>query len=93
LATFRSETFSFQNAAGSPATGLLEANLTGTDSGQYKIVYDTCTGISLQSTDSPCKVTVRFAPTTASTTARAANLVVSGSPGDSVTVRLTGTGG
>jgi hypothetical protein len=93
LATFRSETFSFQNAAGSPATGLLEANLTGTDAGQYKIVYDTCTGISLQSTDSPCKVTVRFAPTTASTTARAANLVVSGSPGDSVTVRLTGTGG
>jgi hypothetical protein len=92
-ANFRSETYSFQNAAGSPATGLLEANLTGESLvGQYRIVYDNCTGTSLRSTDPPCKVTVRFSPTTASTTAKTANLVVSGTPGDSVTVRLTGVG-
>jgi hypothetical protein len=38
-----------------------------------------------------CKVTLRFSPTSAGAK-NTANLVVSGSPGDSVTVRLTGTG-
>jgi hypothetical protein len=91
-ANFRSETYSFQNAAGSPATGLLEAKLTGADAGQYRIVYDTCTGISLLSTDPPCKVTVRFSPTS-NGDKNAASLVVSGIPGDSIAVRLNGTGG
>jgi hypothetical protein len=88
--TFRSETFTFLNA-GDPSTGVLVADLTGTgtNAGQFKIVTDACTGASLGSGGS-CKVTVRFAPTTAG--AKTETLTVSGSPGDSVSVTLVGTG-
>lgn len=88
--TFRSETFAFENAAGSPTTGVLLADLTQTDATQYKIVNDTCTGKTLAG-GATCKVTVRFSPTSAGAK-NTASLVLSGSPGDSVTVRLNGTG-
>jgi hypothetical protein len=87
--TFRSETFTFQNATGAPSTGLLEADLTGTGAAQFRIVADTCTGNSVDS-GLTCKVTVRFAPSSAG--AKAATLTVSGTPGDSASVTLTGTG-
>lgn len=88
--TFRSETITFANAAGSPTTGRLVADVTQADAGQYKIVTDTCTGTTLAG-GATCKVTVRFAPTSAGTK-NAASLVLSGNPGDSVTVRLSGSG-
>jgi hypothetical protein len=86
---FRSETFTFQNATGSPTTGVLVADLTGTAAAQFKIVDDTCTG-DVVAGGASCKVTVRFSPTT--TGAKAAALSLSGTPGDSVSVNLTGTG-
>ena len=88
-ATFRSETYTFENAAGTPATGPLAVDLTGTGAPNFRIVRDTCTGVSLDSSGT-CKVTVRFAP--ASALNKAANLTVSGNLGDSVTVNLTGAG-
>jgi hypothetical protein len=88
--TFRSETITFENAAGSPTTGTLVADLTQTDAGQYKIVNDTCTGKTLAG-GGTCKVTVRFSPTSTGTK-NTASLILSGNPGDSVTVRLNGTG-
>jgi hypothetical protein len=86
---FRSETFTFQNATGSPTTGVLVADLTGTDAAQFKIVDNTCTGDTVAG-GATCKVTVRFSP--ASTGAKTAALSVSGTPGGSVSVNLTGTG-
>jgi len=88
-ATFRSETYTFQNAAGTPATGPLAVDLTGTGAPNFRIVRDTCTGVSLDSS-ATCKVTVRFSPATAG--AKSASLTVSATQGDSVTVTLTGTG-
>jgi len=87
--TFRSQTITFQNAAGSPTTGLLVADVTGTGAAQFKIVDDTCTGKTVAG-GATCKVTVRFSPTT--TGAKTAALSVSGTPGDTVSVNLTGTG-
>jgi hypothetical protein len=87
--TFNSETFTFQNAAGSPATSLLAVDLTGAS---FRIVTDTCTGTSLTpggTTGDNCKVTVRFAPTT--TGNKTGSLTVSGTPGNSVAIILTGT--
>jgi hypothetical protein len=91
--SFQSETFTFTNAG--PATGLLVANLSGTNAADFRIVKDTCTGQSLSSTTpvaSPnvCAVTVRFAPATTGT--KAASLTVAGTPGDSVTVTMSATG-
>jgi hypothetical protein len=90
---FESETFTFTNAG--PTTGLLAAGLGGTNAGEFRIVNDTCTGTNV--TQSPaagstCTVTVRFSPSSSSTTAKTASLTVGGTPGDSVTVNLTGTG-
>ena len=89
LTTYRSETYTFQNAAGTPATGSLSVDLTGTGATSYRVVKDTCSGVSLDSSGA-CKVTVRFAPASAGN--KAANLTVSGNLGDSVTVNLTGAG-
>jgi hypothetical protein len=89
LTTYRSETYTFQNAAGTPATGSLSVDLTGTGATSYRVVKDTCSGVSLDSSGT-CKVTVRFAPASAGN--KAANLTVSGNLGDSVTVNLTGAG-
>lgn len=88
-AAFRSETYTFQNAAGTPATGSLAVDLTGTGAPNFRIVRDTCAGVSLDSS-ATCKVTVRFSPATAG--AKSASLTVSATQGDSVTVTLTGTG-
>ena len=87
---FRAETITFENAAGSPTTGPLVADITQADAAQYKIVNDTCTGTTLAG-GTTCKVTVRFTPSSAGTK-NTASLVVGGNPGDSVTVRLNGTG-
>jgi hypothetical protein len=87
---FRSETITFENASGSPTTGTLVADITQTDASSYKIMNDTCSGKTLAG-GGTCKVTVRFAPTSA-TPKNTASLILSGTPGDSVTVRLTGTG-
>jgi hypothetical protein len=64
-------------------------DLTGTGATSYRVVKDTCSGVSLDSSGA-CKVTVRFAPASAGN--KAANLTVSGNLGDSVTVNLTGAG-
>jgi hypothetical protein len=88
--SFRSETITFVNAAGSPTTGTLVADIGQADAGQYKIVNDECTGTTLAGS-ATCRVTVRFVPTS-SGLKNTASLVLSGNPGDSVTVRLTGSG-
>ena len=90
---FKSETFTITNAVGAAITGNLVTGLSGTNAVDFKIVNDTCIGSSISATASTntCTVTVRFAPATAGA-AKAATLTVSGVPGDSVTVSLTGTG-
>jgi len=90
---FESETFTFTNAG--PQTGLLAAGLGGTNAGEFRIVNDTCTGTNVAQSPaagSTCTVTVRFSPSSSSTTAKTASLTVGGTPGDSVTVNLTGVG-
>jgi hypothetical protein len=89
--TFKSETFTFVIPSSAPDTGLLLAKLGGTDAGQFRIVNDNCTGVSLPVTGPvyTCAVTVRFAPSAAGV--KAATLTVSGTPGDSATVNLTAT--
>jgi hypothetical protein len=90
--SFASETFTFQNTDGAPPTGLLLAQLTGAEAGNYQIVYDTCTqNVSLGSSET-CKVTVRFEPTSTANNPKTATLTVSGTPGDSISVDLTGSG-
>jgi hypothetical protein len=90
-AKFASETFIFRNADGAPPTGLLLALLTGSDAGNYDIVYDTCTETTGLSGAAACRVTVRFVPTDTAAE-NSVHLTVSGTPGDSITVDLTGRG-
>jgi hypothetical protein len=78
----------FTNDAKAPMTGLLLAALSGTDSSQYRIILDGCTGITLAA-GATCSVTVRFDPTTTGT--KAATLTVSGTPGNSASTSMTGT--
>ncbi len=89
--TFESETFTFMNASAAPTTGLLVASLGGTNAGEFRIVNDMCTGTTVAQSGT-CTVTVRFSPSSSSTTAKTASLMVGGTPGDSVTVNLTGVG-
>ena len=84
---FESETFTLQNTGGQ-ATGLLVASLAGANAGEFRIVKDLCTGTSVAAQTGTCNVTVRFAPSSIGT--KAASLTVSGTPGDSVTVGLSG---
>jgi hypothetical protein len=84
---FESETFTLQNTGGQ-ATGLLVASLAGANAGEFRIVKDLCTGTSVAAQTGTCNVTVRFAPSSVGT--KAASLTVSGIPGDSVTVGLSG---
>ena len=93
--TFYSETFTFQNASRAPATGLLAADLTATTAGtrtgdptQFKIVYDTCSGSSVNG-NATCLVTVRFQPTSTGDKGPVL-LTVTGTPGNSASVTLTG---
>jgi hypothetical protein len=91
-ANFASETFTFQNTNGAPPTGLLLAQLTGAEAGNYEIVYDTCTQNASLDSSATCKVTVRFEPTSTANNPKTATLTVSGTPGDSISVDLTGSG-
>jgi hypothetical protein len=93
--TFYSETFTFQNASRAAATGLLVTDLTATTAGartgdptQFRIVYDTCNGASVNG-NATCLVTVRFQPTSTGDKGPVL-LTVSGTPGNSASVTLTG---
>jgi len=90
--------FVITKAAGSPPTALLSTSIGGDTTAtpdQFKIVADTCIGVSLA--DAPgtptCQVTVRFAPTAAGTNLNAVLMVLdpsSGTPPDSVSVAVKG---
>ena len=74
-----------KNVAGAPATGLLSAVVAG----QFFVETDSCTGTSLNGGDA-CVVSLQFAPTSAG--AKTGTLTVSGTPGGSASIALTGTG-
>jgi len=86
--------FTITNAAGAPDSGVLTTTVTGAD---FIVVSDTCQGITLPdaltgqiNTTRTCEVDVIFAPATAG--AKTGTLTVSGSPGGTATIALTGTG-
>jgi hypothetical protein len=90
-----SATVTFTNEAGAPTTGLLSVALAGADAADFRVTNDTCTGAQLPPGPDPlhlrnCTVTLTFAPTVAG--AKTATIAVSGSPGDSALLTLTGTG-
>jgi hypothetical protein len=103
-AGYPTQAFTFTKASGSPPTGLLSTSIgggTGTTPDQFKIVADSCIGVALQDAltghpefVSQCSITVRFAPTSSSTTPKTAVLSVvdptSGTPVDGITVALSG---
>jgi hypothetical protein len=63
--------------------------LSTTLTGEFFITKDTCQGNSLEAGGS-CTVSLKFRPTSA--VAKTGSLVVSGNPGGTSTVPLTGTG-
>ena len=84
----------FTNEAGAPQTGLLSVALGGTNAADFRVTDDNCTAAQLPTGPDPlnprdCTVTLTFAPTTAAT-GKTATLTVSGSPGDSALLTLTG---
>ena len=85
--------FIITNAASAPDSGVLTTTVTGAD---FIVVSDTCQGITLPDTlpgqirARTCEVDVIFAPATAG--AKTGTLTVSGSPGGTATIALTGTG-
>jgi hypothetical protein len=87
----------FTNEVGSPQTGLLSVALGGTNAADFRVTDDNCTGVQLATTGvydawtpGTCTVTLTFAPT--SVGVRTATVTVSGSPGDSALLTLTGNG-
>lgn len=74
-----------KNAGNVSPTGLLSTVLTGAD---FRIIEDLCVGETLGS-PGWCSVTVRFEPKIAG--AKTGSLVVSGTPGNSATMALSGT--
>ncbi len=70
-------------------TGALFTALGGADPSQFTIVSDQCRGVSLAG-DGQCTVTLAFAPTVATPSAKSANFTVSGVPGGTVTSGLAG---
>jgi hypothetical protein len=93
---YTNQLFTFTKASGSPATGLLSTGIaggTGATPDQFRIIADTCTGVSLSDATPNCTVTVRFAPTSAGANKNAVLTVLdpsSGTPADSISVALTG---
>jgi hypothetical protein len=79
-----------ENALGAPATGLLSTSLTGSS---FRLVWDNCTGERLGYTNGGsefCDLGVRFEPKASG--AATGSVTVSGTPGNSATLALTGTG-
>lgn len=74
---------------GDVPTGPLGTSQSGPGSGSFTVMSDDCMGRALAATAS-CAITVRFGPDAAG--ARAASLAVTGDPGGSVAVPLSGTG-
>jgi hypothetical protein len=73
-----------------PATGLLSTSLTGSS---FRLIWDNCTGERLGYTNLGsefCDLGVRFEPKASG--AATGSVTVSGTPGNSATLALTGTG-
>jgi hypothetical protein len=87
--TAAAATYTIQNIGPAP-TGVLSASFIGTGTTQFAIVAATngC-GVSL-SVNATCTLQVTFTPTTAG--AKAATLVLTGAPGGTIGIPLTGTG-
>ena len=79
-------TFTVTNNGGT-STGPIATSLTGGSANQFVVTNDTCATQPLAAS-AACTVTVTFNPTSAG--AKAATLVVAGSPGGSVTAALSG---
>jgi hypothetical protein len=75
---------------GQDASGTIATSVSGVDSGAFVIESDGCNGKSLPS-NGTCTIAVHFAPTKSG--AASATLSVSATPGGSVDVALSGTGG
>jgi hypothetical protein len=79
-----------ENAVGAPATGLLSTSLSGSS---FRLIWDNCTGERLGYTNGGsefCDLGVRFEPSASG--AATGSVTVSGTPGNSATMALTGTG-
>jgi hypothetical protein len=79
-----------ENAVGAPDTGLLMTALTGSN---FRLIWDNCIGERLGYTNGGsefCDMGVRFEPSAAG--AQTGTLTVSGTPGNSATMALKGTG-
>ena len=91
--SFRDVTFTFQNAAGTSATGPMTVTLSGANSSQFSVWSSDCPGEVL-SAGEDCDVVVRFAPTVV-TSGLTATLTVSDNQTPDIktaVVTLTGTG-
>ena len=82
------QTFTVTNTGG-VATGALGSTLAGTDQGQFTIVSGNCEGVALNP-NATCNIVVRFDPTTVG--AKGAQLNVTGTPGNTASATLLGTG-
>ena len=74
---------------GAVTTGTLSANVVGPNAGDFPVVTNACAGAALPP-GGACTVQLRFAPT--ATGGRTATLSVTGAPGGSALVSLSGTG-
>lgn len=79
--------YTVSSVSGAPTSGPIRASLA---TGPFHIVNDGCAGMAL-SYPATCAIQVAFTPT-ATGTAPAATLTVSGTPGGTVTATATGTG-
>ena len=81
-------TVTFKNEILAPATGILTTAVSGANSTDFLVTTDGCTGRSLAS-NGTCDVVMLFKPTAVGT-GKTAVITVSGSPGDSAALTLTG---
>jgi hypothetical protein len=82
-------TFTVTNS-GSLASGKVSVVLTGSPSADFKIVGDNCSNNMIPGNNATCTVGVTV--TTSTMAQETATLTISGSPGGSVTAKLTATG-
>jgi len=71
-----------------PTTGQLSVKIDGANAADFRMVADACIGITIDA-DATCKIDMQFEPAT--TGAKTATLTVSGNPGNSASVGLSGT--